>query len=141
MAMINPYLNFMGRTEEAFNFYRSVFGGEFTCLQRIRDIRNIPGGHCMRECDKEKILFIALPIGKGNVLMGTDALESMGHCIRTGNNFSISVQAEGEAEAKHLFGKLSCGGEIIMPLDKAFWGAYFGMIIDPFGIQWLIMYG
>src|ERR1700750_1031928 len=112
MLTINPYLNFMGRTEEAFDFYRSVFGGEFTSLQRIRDLRKIPGACCLSETDKEKILFIALPIGAGNVLMGTDALESMGHYLRSGNNFSISIQADGELEAKRLFERLSCGGEV-----------------------------
>lgn len=135
MVTINPYLNFMGNTEEAFNFYKAVFGGEFILFQRFRDV---PGGEKMKESDQEKIMHISLKLGKDNVLMGTDALESMGQSLSPGNNFYISVSPESEKEAEELFAKLSAGGKITMPLDKAFWGAYFGMLIDKYGIQWMI---
>jgi PhnB protein len=137
MATINPYLNFNGNTEEAFNFYRSVFGGEFTTLQRFKDT---PEADRVPASDKEKIMHVSLPIGKGNVLMATDALESMGHALTVGNNFSIAVNAESEEEADKLFSELSAGGQVTMPLQKAFRGAYFGMLADKFGIQWMVNY-
>lgn len=135
MVTINPYLNFMGKTEEAFNFYKSVFGGNFATFQRFKDV---PGGEKMSEADQEKIMHISLPIGKGNLLMGTDALESMGQSLTAGNNFYLQLTPESEKEADELFNKLSAGGEVTMPLDKAFWGAYFGMFVDKFGIQWMV---
>jgi PhnB protein len=137
MATLNPYLNFMGNTEEAFNFYKSVFGGEFMMLQRMKDTPDaakLPAG------EREKIMHIALPIGKGNVLMGTDMLESMGHKMNQGNNISLSLSTESEAETEKLFKGLSAGGQVGMPLEKMFWGAYFGMCTDKFGIQWMVNY-
>jgi PhnB protein len=137
MAAINPYLNFAGNTEEAFNFYRSVFGGEFLAVMRFRDT---PEAGNIPENEKDKIMHIALPIGKGNILMATDALESMGHRLTAGNNFSLSIQPDSKPEAERLFNALSAGGEVAMPLEKAFWGAYFGMFTDRFGVQWMINY-
>jgi len=137
MAAINPYLNFMGNTEEAFDFYRSVFGGEFVIFQRFKDI---PGAERMPEEDQEKVMHVSLPIGQGSILMGTDALASMGHTLTAGNNFYISISAQSEAEAETLFHGLAAGGQVTVPLDKAFWGSYFGMFIDKFGIQWMINY-
>jgi PhnB protein len=138
MATINPYLNFPGNTEEAFNFYKSVFGGEFTMLQRYKET---PFAGNVAEGDKEKIMHVALPIGKSAVLMATDALESMGQKLSSaGNNYSIAIEAESEDEATRLFKGLSEGGNITMPLEKAFWGAYFGMFSDKFGIQWMVNY-
>lgn len=99
MATINPYLNFLGTTEEAFNFYKSVFGGEFSVLQRFKDV---PHGDNMSAEDKEKIMHVSLSIGKGNTLMGTDVLESMGQKLNVGDNFSISINADSEAEAEQL---------------------------------------
>ena len=125
----------MGKTEEAFTFYKSVFGGKFSVFQRFKDV---PGGEKMSESDQEKIMHVSLPIGKGNFLLGTDALESMGQSLTAGNNFYISVYTENEDEANELFSKLSAGGDITMPMDKAFWGAYFGMLTDKFGIQWMV---
>jgi PhnB protein len=137
MATINPYLNFNGNTEEAFNFYKSVFGGEFAMLMRFGEM---PG--CdetpIAESDKGKIMHIALPIGSDDVLMATDALESMGHKMIEGNNFSISVSVESREEAERIFNGLSEGGKVEMPLADAFWGAYFGMFQDKFGIRWMI---
>ena len=137
MVAINPYLNFLGNTEEAFNFYKSVFGGEFTTLQRFKDV---PGTENISEADKEKIMHVSLPIGKDGVLMATDALESMGHKLTIGNNINISINTESEKEAETIFNGLSAGGKIEMPLEKTFWGAYFGMFEDKFGIKWMVNY-
>lgn len=137
MITVNPYFNFNGNTEDAFNFYKSIFGGEFTGLQRFKDT---PHGENMSTQDKEKIMHIALPIGKGNVMMATDILESMGQKLNVGNNFSMTINPESEAEAEKYFNKLAAGGTITMPLEKAFWGAYFGMLTDKFGIQWMVNY-
>ncbi|MDP4262683.1 MAG: VOC family protein [Bacteroidota bacterium] len=137
MKTVNPYLNFPGNTEEAFNFYKSVFGGEFITLQRFKDT---PEADRVPQNLKEKIMHISLPIGKGNVLMATDALESMGHKVSAGTNFHLSINADSEEETKKLFTALSAGGKVTMPLDKMFWGAYFGMCTDKFGIQWMVSY-
>jgi PhnB protein len=135
MAKMNPYLNFSGNTEEAFLFYRLVFGGEFAALQRFKDT---PESDRMPKEVREKIMHIALPIGKDAVLMATDALESMGQKLMVGNNFYISLEAESKAEADRLYAALSSGGKIEVPLADAFWGAYFGAFADRFGVQWMI---
>jgi PhnB protein len=137
MATVNPYLNFSGNTEEAFNFYKSVFGGEFLALQRFKDT---PVKDKIPADDQEKIMHVALPIGPGNILMATDALESMGQTLAKGNNFSLSIDTDSQEEADTLFQALSRGGEVTLPLEKTFWGAYFGMLNDRFGIQWMISY-
>jgi PhnB protein len=137
MAAINPYLNFPGNTEDAFNFYKSVFGGEFITLQRFKDT---PEADHIPDNEKDKIMHVALPIGKGNVLMATDALESMGHKLTPGNNFHITIEAENKEEAEKLFNGLSRDGKIEVPLEDTFWGAYFGMFKDKFGVQWMVNY-
>jgi PhnB protein len=137
MATLNPYLNYPGNTEEAFNFYKSVFGGEFFTVQRFKDT---PEAGRIPEHEKNKIMHIALPIGKGNVLMGTDALESMGHKLTVGNNFYITIEPDTKEEAERIFNGLSAGGKVEQPLADAFWGAYFGMFRDKFGIQWMVNY-
>jgi len=137
MATINPYLNFPGTAEEAFNLYKSVLGGEFLALQRYKDM---PEGNKVSAEDAEKIMHIALPIGNGNILMGTDALESMGQKLTTGNNFYLSLDVNSEGEADQVFNALSDGGQAIMPMQKAFWGSYFGMLTDRFGVQWMVSY-
>lgn len=140
MATISPYLNFNGNTEEAFLFYKSVFGGEFDSFQRFKDIPDLPGAENMTASDKEKIMHVSLPISKEVTLMGTDVLESAGHPKAEGNNISLSINTESEAEADTLFTALSAGGVVQMPLEKTFWNAYFGMFQDKFGIQWMINY-
>lgn len=135
MKTINPYLNFPGNTEEAFNFYKSVFGGEFVALQRFKDT---PEADRVPANVKDKIMHISLPVGKGNILMGTDAIESMGHKVTGGNNFHLSISADSEDETNKLFNALSAGGKVTTPLAKMFWGAYFGMCTDKFGIQWMV---
>lgn len=136
MALINPYLNFMGKTEEAFNFYKSVLGGEFEMLQRFKDT---PHGDQMSAEDRDKIMHVALPIG-ANLLMGTDCLESMGQKVTFGNNISITICPDSMDHAKHIFDGLSAGGKVEMPLEKQFWGAYFGYFFDKFGVQWMVNY-
>ncbi|TCD12056.1 VOC family protein [Pedobacter frigidisoli] len=135
MATLNTYLNFNGNTEEVFNFYKSVFGGEFIVVQRFADA---PGCEGMKLEDKEKIMHIALPIG-GNILMGTDITDPMPPST-FGTGISLSVDAESEDDAKKLFESLSAGGKVTMALDKMFWGALFGMATDKFGIQWMVNY-
>lgn len=137
MSTINPYLNFDGNTEEAFNFYKSVFGGEFLTLQRFKDF---PEGSKLSPADQNKVMHISLPISNGYILMGTDTLESLGQSTTTGNNFYISVQVESKEEAVRVFKELSAEGKMEMPIQDTFWGAYFGMFADKFGIQWMINY-
>jgi PhnB protein len=137
MAAANAYLNFDGKTEEAFNFYKSIIGGEFTSIQRIREM---PGGDKAPANEQNRVIHVALPVGKNTVLMGSDIMPSMGHKLATGNNYHINLSADSEAEAKKLFNGLSAGGKVTMPLEKAFWGALFGMFTDKFGVQWMINY-
>lgn len=134
MAKINPYLNFNGKTEEAFNFYRSVFGGEFSYLQRFKDT---PQGEKVSEADGEKIMHVSLAIGD-NYLMATDALESYGQKVEPGSNVYISVHPETEEEARRIFEGLSKGGEIEMELQDTFWGALYGSFTDKFGVNWMV---
>jgi len=135
MKAINPYLNFKGNAEEAFGFYRSVFGGEFLNITRFKDS---PESAHVSAADANKLMHISLPLSSGNVLMGTDAVGPMGDQLVVGNNFTISISPDSEAETKKLFDGLSAGGKIEQPLDKMFWGAYFGMFIDKFGVRWML---
>lgn len=136
MATINPYLNFLGNTEEAFNFYKSVFGGEFAMVMRFRDTEH---GANVPDADKDKIMHIALPIG-GNMLMGTDCLTSLGQKLNFGDNFSISAHGETLEQSQALFDGLSAGGTVAAPFKKEFWGDYFGLLFDKFGVQWMVSY-
>ena len=137
MKTVNSYLNFPGNTEEAFNFYKSVFGGELVGLTRFKDT---PEGAKLNASEKELLMHVSLPIGKGNTLMGTDALESMGHKITAGNNFHLAIETDNKEEAEKIFKGLSAGGKVTLPLADTFWGAYFGMLNDKFGIQWMVSY-
>jgi len=138
MKSINPYLNFAGNTEEAFNFYKKIFGGDFPGgVYRFKDT---PEAKKLNSADKEKVMHVALPMGPSNMIMATDALESMGQKLTYGNNFYISIEAENKEEADSLFKGLSEGAKIEMDLQDAFWGAYFGMLTDKFGVQWMINY-
>lgn len=139
MSLINTYLHFEGNAEEAFNFYKSVFGGEFAVLQRYGDVSDQPGCENISESDKEKIMHVALPIRKENVLMGGDTPKVMGKLL-VGNNFSISVHTESREETEKILNGLSTGGQITMPLADTFWGAYFAMCKDKFGIKWMVSY-
>ncbi|GGK82318.1 VOC family protein [Rufibacter glacialis] len=137
MVTLHPYLNFNGNTEEAFTFYKSIFGGEFSALQRFKDT---PEAARVPTHEKEKIMHIALPIGQGGMLMATDALESMGHSVTMGNNFHLSLSTQSEEEASALFQALSEGGKVLVPLEKMFWGDLFGMVKDRFQIKWMVSY-
>jgi len=135
MATINPYINFNGNAEEAFAFYRSVFGGEFTKIVRFKDL-SIPGFQVAKN-EADKIMHIALPIGK-NSLMANDVPESMGRVNENENRSKISISAESREEADKLFNGLSAGGKIEMPMADSPWGPYFGMFRDKYGIEWTV---
>ncbi|MEO6722149.1 MAG: VOC family protein [Ferruginibacter sp.] len=138
MAAVNPYLNFNGNAGEAFNFYKSVFGGEFITLQHYSDM---PSTEPALDSNPGKVLHVALPIGQGTVLMASDVPDSdSASSFVAGNNYSVCINTESEEEATKLFDGLSAGGQITMPLAKAFWGAYFGMFNDKFGVQWMVNY-
>jgi PhnB protein len=141
MKAVNPYLNFGGNCEEAFEFYKSVFGSDFLTVMRFKDVpaEALDESHQLPASEAEKIMHVALSIGQGTILMGSDVPEAMGP-VTTGTNFAISLSAENEAEATALFNKLSAGGQVTMPLDKAFWGDYFGMLTDKFGVRWMVSY-
>jgi PhnB protein len=139
MTTINPYLTFNGNCEEAFKFYQSVFGGAFPFMGRFKDMPDNPD-FPIPEAEKEKIMHVSLPISKETTLMGSDSSEAFGHVTAMGNNFSISINTDSQEEATRLFNELSAGGKINMPLNKTFWGAYFGMFTDKFGIHWMVNY-
>ena len=136
MPQVNVYLTFDGNCEEAFNFYKSVFGGEFPYAGKFSEM---PSEYPIPEADKNKIMHISLPIGN-TVLMGSDAVEGFGGIPKLGDNFSISINTDSEEEAKRIFSGLSEGGKVTMPLEKTFWGALFGMFTDKFGINWMVNY-
>jgi PhnB protein len=139
MARTNTYLNFSRNTEEAFNFYKSVFGGEFGGggVARFSDIPASPEMPPLADADKNLIMHIELPITGGHVLMGTDAPESMGFTVNFGNNVHISVEPDTRKETEKLFAALSAGGKVTMELQDMFWGAYYGSCTDKFGVQWM----
>jgi len=133
---INPYLCFNGNTEDAFNFYKSVFGGE---LQLMR-FKGSPGCENMKPEDQEKVLHVALDIGNGQMLMASDYIEGMPNPFVAGNNVQLSLHPESKEEAERVFSALSAGGKIDMELQDTFWNAYYGSFTDRFGIQWLVNY-
>ena len=135
MAQINPYINFNGNAEEAFNFYKSIFGGEFAMIMRFKDLSSPENP--ISENEEDKIMHIALPIGK-NVLMANDVPESMGRVNEMENRSKISVSAENKEEADKIFNGLSSGGTIEMPIADSPWGSYFGMFRDKYGIEWTV---
>lgn len=135
MATINPYINFNGNAEEAFNFYKSVFGGEFERVARFKDLESPESPVAPHEADK--IMHIALPIG-GNVLMGNDVPERMGRTNEHENRSKISINVESKEEADRLFNGLSEGGSVEFPMGDSPWGSYFGMFRDKYGIEWMV---
>jgi PhnB protein len=138
MARTSTYLNFMGKTEEAFLFYKSAFQTEFTSpINRMGDVPAGPGMPTLSEAEKRMVMHVELPITGGHVLMGTDALESMGHSLTFGNNVSINLEPDTRAETERLFKALAAGGKETMPLQDMFWGGYFGTAVDKFGVQWM----
>lgn len=135
MATINPYINFNGNAEEAFTFYKSVFGGEFGTVVRFKDIESAE--FPVSEKEANKIMRITLPIG-GNVLIANDVPEVLGRVNENENRSKISVQAESREEADSIFSGLTVGGAVEMPMDTSPWGTYFGMFRDKFGIEWTV---
>ncbi len=138
MARTSTYLNFMGKTEEAFRFYASVFGTELaTPIHRMGEVPPMPGMPALSDAEKNYVMHVELPILGGHVLMGTDALESMGHTLTFGNNVSINLEPDTRAETARLFARLVDGGKAEMPLTDMFWGGYFGNLVDQFGVRWM----
>lgn len=139
MARVSTYLNFSRNTEEAFNFYKGIFGGEFggKGIARFGEMPPMDGMPPLNPADKNLIMHIELTLIGGHVLMGTDAPESMGFTVNAGNNFHINLEPDTREETKKLFNALSAGGVVTMDLQDAFWGAYFGSCIDKFGVQWM----
>ncbi|MFE3846524.1 VOC family protein [Flavobacterium sp. LB3P45] len=137
MASINPYLIFNGNCEEAFLFYQSVFGGEFPYLGKFKDMPPAEGNPVLSEADGNKIMHVTLPIGYGSVLMGSDSNSASGE-VAFGQNVSLSINAKSKEEADKLFNGLSTEGTVTMPMNQTFWGAYFGMFVDKFGINWMM---
>jgi PhnB protein len=135
---INPYLTFPGNCEEAFNFYRSVFGGEFPYIGRFKDMPPMEGQPPLSEAAGNMIMHVSLPIGHGTILMGSDSSDEWGHATTIGNNFSLSINAKNRAEADRIYSALSEGGQSTMPMNQTFWGSYFGMLTDRFKIQWMV---
>ena len=135
MALINPHINFNGNAEEAFHFYKSVFGGEFATVMRFKDMAS--ADFPVSEKEANKIMHIALPIGK-NVLMANDVPESMGRTNEAENRSKIAISAETREEADKLFNGLSAGGQVEMPMADSPWGSYFGMFRDKYGIEWMV---
>ena len=143
MASVSTYLNFPGNTEDAFNYYKTVFGGEFfgDGIMRFSTIPDMPGNPPISEKDKNLVMHVELRILGTHSLMGTDSSESMGYKLTMGNNVNINLQPDTRKETKELFDKLSAGGEVTMELQDMFWGDYFGSCIDKFGVNWMFNCG
>jgi PhnB protein len=136
MAQVNPYIHFNGNAEEAFKFYKSVFGGEFKRILRYKEISG--PAYSIAETDANRIMHIALQIGESNYLMGSDVLQIMGEVTENDNRNTISIKANSRQEADKLFNGLSVGGNIEMPISDGPLGSYFGMFTDKFGVQWMV---
>ncbi len=138
MTTVNIYLTFPGNCKEAFDFYKSVFGGEFPYVGTFADMPPQEGVPPMTDEQKSKIMHISLPISKETILMGSDMGGGWASELKIGNNFAISVHTETRAEADRIFNALAEGGSISMPMADAFWNSYFGMTTDKFGINWML---
>lgn len=139
MTTVNIYLTFNGNCEEAFNFYKSVFGGEFSYIGRFSEMPP-QEGMTMDPKDANKIMHIGLPIGGDTMIMGSDTGGEWAASYKQGNNFSISINTDSRENADRLFNKLSAGGNATMPMADMFWGDYYGMLTDQFGINWMVSY-
>jgi PhnB protein len=141
MAKVNTYLNFSRNTEEAFNYYKSIFGGEFAGkISRFSDIPQPEGMLPIADHDKDLIVHIELPLPGGHILMGSDAPESMGFKLNAGNNMFINIEPDSKDETKRLFTALASDGKVSMELQDTFWGAYYGTCSDKFGVQWMFSF-
>jgi len=139
MTTVNPYLTFGGNCEAAFNLYKSVFGGDFQYIGRYKDVPADDRKEFSNESD-ENIMHISLPISKETILMGCDSVEAFEKAMIVGNNISLSVNTDSKANADRIFNKLPTGGQIQMHMNDTFWGSYFGILTDKFGIHWTISY-
>ena len=137
MTTINPYLTFNGTCEEAFNFYKTVFKREFNFIGRFKEMAG-KSKFPISKALEEKIMHVSLPISAETTLMGSDSSDEFGHSTVVGNNFSVSINTKSVEEATRIYNELSEGGTIKMPLDKTFWGSYFGLFTDKFGIHWMV---
>jgi PhnB protein len=138
MARTSTYLNFPGSTEAAFQFYKAVFGTEFSSpISRFKDIPPQPSQPPMSDADQNLVIHIELPILGGHKLMGTDAPESMGMTVKQGNNIHIMLEPDTRKETDNLFKALAEGGKVEMPMQEMFWGGYFGNLTDRFGVNWM----
>ncbi|MDX1284353.1 MAG: VOC family protein [Draconibacterium sp.] len=140
MTTVNVYLTYDGNCEEAFNFYKSVFGGEFTFLGRFKDMPPMEGVPPMDGPIGERVMHVSLPISKETVLMGSDSGGEWGPKLEVGNNFSISVNVDSKDEADRIFKSLSEGGQVQMEMQSTFWGDYFGNFIDKYGVGWMVSF-
>jgi PhnB protein len=136
MTTVNIYLTFNGHCKEAFTFYKSVFGGDFQYIGKYDAMPSQGDVPFVNDHEKDKIMHITLPISKETMLMGNDSLEASGSPLAAANNFAIAVKTDSKEEADRLFDKLSQGGQVTLPMRETFWGSYYGMITDKFGIQW-----
>ncbi|MEZ4989597.1 MAG: VOC family protein [Saprospiraceae bacterium] len=139
MTTINVYLTFNGNCETAFNYYRSVFGGEFASVNRFGGMP-LADGHQISPEEQNRIMHISLPISNETILMGSDTVGEGAANFLVGNNFAISIRTNSKKEADQLFDQLSAGGRVTLPMDQTFWGDYFGMLTDQFGINWMISF-
>jgi len=139
MVKVNPYLTFNGNCEEAFSFYKSAFGREFFYIGRYKDVPS-PDRQTFQVESDDKIMHVTLPISKETILMGCDSPDNSGQGIILGNNISLSISTDSKDEADRLFKELSIGGQIKMSMNQTFWGAYFGVFTDRFGITWTISF-
>lgn len=138
MATVNVYLTFNGNCEEAFNFYKSVLGGDFSYVGRYKDMPKQDGCEEINDSDANKIMHITLPIGNEISIMGNDSPEQWASSYKEGNNFSLSVDVRSKEEADRIFRGLSAGGHVTMPMQTTFWSAYFAIFTDKFGINWSV---
>ncbi|MBI1350842.1 MAG: VOC family protein [Actinomycetales bacterium] len=138
MNRVSIYLNTIGRTEEQFRFYGSVFGSEPTALQRMSEVPAQPGQPELPEDERDAVMHVELEILGGTVLMGTDMLRSMGHELRIGNNVAINLEPETLAEGQRIFAALSEGATDVVPLQEMFWGAQWGVLLDRYGVRWMV---
>lgn len=138
MIRILPYLNFDGQAEEAFNFYKSVFGGEFETFQRFAEVPESESMPEMPEAEANRMMHVSLPLAEGVSLMGSDIMPSMGHTLHVGNNMYVSVHPDSKEEGERLFLALSEEGSVEMAFEKQFWGDWYGAFTDKFGVQWMI---
>jgi PhnB protein len=140
MTTVNVYLTFDGNCEEVFNFYKSVFGGEFPYLGRFKEMPPMEGMPPMDEEQGNRIMHVSLPVSKETMIMGSDIGGEWGPKLQVGNNFSISITADNKTEADRLFNELSAGGKVTMPMQSTFWGDYFGTFTDKFEINWMVSF-